>query len=179
MKNPPDTSALPEMLAAYLRVLCKGKPSAVLDIGCGAGRLVCELRERGVYAIGVEVHPSEAARATGIVVSADAAHLPFASGSFDWVSFRHVPHHLPQPRLAFAEAWRVCRHGIVMAEPYYDPSIPSQQISARLDSWMKQAERRRGDFHADVLCADELIGYLPDAAACQVETLVPLRPYPI
>jgi SAM-dependent methyltransferase len=56
----------------------------VLDVGCGPGRHVRALSERGVDALGLDVAASFlAAAGPGRWVRGDARQLPFAAGSFD------------------------------------------------------------------------------------------------
>jgi len=63
-----------------------GKPRAVLDLACGAGRHTDALRRSGYRALGVDLslilllHPPRVPS-----VAADMRLLPFAEGSFDWV----------------------------------------------------------------------------------------------
>lgn len=167
----------PELAQAFEQALRQTGPASVLDIGCGAGALVQALSKDGIHAIGIERHPSDSARATGRALAADAEQLPFQGGSFDWVVMRHVPHHLERPAAAFAEAWRVCQSGVLLAEPWYDTAVPSQRQALEIDRWLKHKDRRRGMFHADILSAADLIALLPREAECQVQTLAPLQPY--
>jgi SAM-dependent methyltransferase len=62
------------------------RPSAVLDLACGAGRHVAVLRRRGYRALGVDLSVTLLAHAGGLPrVAGDMRCLPFAAGSFDWV----------------------------------------------------------------------------------------------
>ena len=69
-----------------------GRGQAItLEIGCGDGRLLSRLRERGERAIGIDPSPAAIARGAargsvrGRLVVADAMALPFADGAFDQV----------------------------------------------------------------------------------------------
>jgi SAM-dependent methyltransferase len=166
-----------ELVDAFVRVLLEQQPTSYLDIGCGSGALVERLATHAIRTHGIEVTPTPAALATGLVSAADAHDLPFAAGSFDFVGFRHVPHHLPNLELALSEAWRVCRHGLLLAEPWFEPSAPSQVLTAELDGWLKVFERRRGRYHADALSVADLMAVLPDASNCRAEMLAPMHPY--
>src|ERR1043166_6773766 len=60
--------------------------SSVVDVGCGAGRAVAGLAERGVHAVGVDPDPWMLAEArkrwpTAEFREAGAEDLPFADGS--------------------------------------------------------------------------------------------------
>jgi SAM-dependent methyltransferase len=71
-----------------------GKAHALtLEIGCGDGRLLGRLRQRGERVIGVEPGLEAIARGGGNasihgrLVAADALQLPFADGTFDQAIF--------------------------------------------------------------------------------------------
>jgi SAM-dependent methyltransferase len=86
--------------------------STVVDVGCGAGRAVAELDERGVHAVGVDPSPwmLTAARERwpeGDFREAGAEDLPFADGSVRGYRADKVFHVLQEPERAVAEARRV------------------------------------------------------------------------
>ncbi|MDA3646507.1 methyltransferase domain-containing protein [Saccharopolyspora indica] len=88
----------------------------VADIGCGAGRAVGELRERGVAAIGLDVDRDMVAtareRLPGVDVRlADAGALPFADGELAGYRAEKVFHAIADPAAALAEARRVLAPG--------------------------------------------------------------------
>jgi SAM-dependent methyltransferase len=94
----------------------EGLAGAVLDVGCGGGRAVGELRARGVTAIGVDVDPAMVEAAAGRWPAsefrvADATALPFDDGSFTGYRADKVLHTLPEPERAVAEARRVLAAG--------------------------------------------------------------------
>ncbi|MBA2811441.1 methyltransferase domain-containing protein [Streptomyces sp. KM273126] len=85
---------------------------SVVDVGCGAGRAVAELANRGMKAVGVD--PSErmiaVARARwpeSDFHNAGAYELPLADSSMDGYRADKVFHELGEPELALAEARRV------------------------------------------------------------------------
>jgi ubiquinone/menaquinone biosynthesis C-methylase UbiE len=83
----------------------------VLDVGCGTGRLLDALAERGVAGTGVDKSPEMLAVARRklpdtTLAEAGAEELPFPDASFDRVVF-HLVVHLVERRRAFAEARRV------------------------------------------------------------------------
>src|SRR5215218_4552220 len=65
-----------------------GRPRAVLDLACGAGRHTAALRRRGFRTLGVDLSLTLLARmrASGLPrVAGDMRRLPFTAESFDWV----------------------------------------------------------------------------------------------
>ncbi|MEV0318075.1 methyltransferase domain-containing protein [Streptomyces sp. NPDC050658] len=91
--------------------------STVVDIGCGAGRAVAELSERGVHAVGVDPDPRMLAAArerwpsAGEFREAGAEDLPFADASVRGYRADKVFHVLQEPGRAVAEARRVLGPG--------------------------------------------------------------------
>lgn len=118
-----------------------GPSAAVLEIGCGTGRLLSVMRAAapGVRVAGADLSPfmlEAAARNSGLgintpgsgvagteptgLVHADARFLPWDDATFDVVAAAHVLGHVPRTAAAeiLSEAWRVLRPGgrIVVAE---------------------------------------------------------------
>ena len=148
----------------YLNHLAAQNPTEVLDIGCGSGMLLKACRERGIHATGVEAPgPSldELKQAGFEVTEGSAYDLPFEDQSIDWLSLRHVPHHLEHPARAFAELLRVAKRGVTLAEPHFDCSESSQAGAAALDVWEKRQHRRLGRTHDEVYNLGALLGLLP------------------
>lgn len=88
----------------------------VLDVACGTGAWLFELRGRGAKVAGVELSPAAAELCRQAMPDADvrvapAEHLPFADASFDLVScLGSLEHFLDQPA-ALREMLRVARPG--------------------------------------------------------------------
>ncbi len=96
----------------------------VLDVGCGTGRLLSLLAERGAVGTGVELAPEMVAVARRANPQMDirqgtAEDLPFDDGTFDLVVACLAYHHLGAPERFLAEATRVLVPGgrLVVAEP--------------------------------------------------------------
>ncbi|MEU1596019.1 methyltransferase domain-containing protein [Streptomyces sp. NPDC005708] len=90
--------------------------AAVVDVGCGAGRAVVELAERGVKAIGVDPDERMIAVARSRWPALDyriagAYELPMADASMDGFRADKVFHQLAEPERALAEAYRVLAPG--------------------------------------------------------------------
>ncbi|MCB9904395.1 MAG: class I SAM-dependent methyltransferase [Planctomycetes bacterium] len=159
-------------LEQFVASLLREAPNSVLDVGCGAGGLMKQVADRGVPVVGVDqAGPKlEALQAEGADARGGSAYeLPFDDGAFDWVTLRHVPHHLERPARAIAEAVRVCRTGVLIAEPAFDPSLPSQRTALQLDRWEKRMDRRGGMYHAEVHELGELVAMLPELPGVELE----------
>jgi SAM-dependent methyltransferase len=101
-------------------------PGAVLDVGCGQGQILAELRVLGWRVLGVEISPeaAEAVRRAGIPVAVgplESHH--FEDGAFDLVLFDRVLEHVERPREVLREAHRILRPGgrLVAVVPNFGP----------------------------------------------------------
>ncbi len=164
--SPLSTTNTDALRRAFIERVLACRPTSVLDVGAGAGTLVQACRAAGIRALGIE----PAGGGEG-VLRADATHLPAGDESWDWVTLRHVPHHLRRPAEAFAEAWRVARVGLWIAEPCFGRGSLSEgeRLGLAADRWLKRLDRRRGVFHADILGSAELAALLPPGARVREE----------
>ena len=127
------------------------KPDAtVIDVGCGTGRAVAELAERGARAIGVDLDPAmlTAARQRfpgADIRAADATTLPLADGEAQGFRADKVLHILPEPDAALAEARRVLAPGgrIVLVGQDWDTLV--------VDSGLGELTRRIITARADTI----------------------------
>jgi SAM-dependent methyltransferase len=106
----------PSPIRERLDLLGLGGAEAVLDVGCGNGTYLAELRRRRHRGrlVGADLSLGMArvvAADGGTPVVADAAHLPFPDAAFDAVLAMHMLYHVPQPDLAVRELRRVLRVG--------------------------------------------------------------------
>ena len=160
-------------LGRFVQWLIELEPESVLDVGCGSGRLLEQIHAAGITATGLDrAGPKlDELRAKGLEVREGTAYeLPFGDRSVDWVTLRHVPHHLEHPARAFAEALRVARTGVLIAEPSFDTSLASQRTAIELDLWEKRQDRRGGMHHAEVYELGALIAMLPADNGCEIES---------
>jgi arsenite methyltransferase len=121
----------------------------VLDVGCGAGLDTFVAAERvgpSGCAVGVDRTAAMVAVATAAgrpsgrqwpqFLVADAAHLPFANGAFDFVSSNGALNLVFDKAAAFAELARVLRPGgtLSVADVLIVESVP-EAVLASLDAW--------------------------------------------
>ncbi len=139
----------------------------VLDVGCGAGRLVRHLVEQGADATGIECGEAMLERAIDAdptqadrFVAGVGQDLPFDDASFDLVTFFYSLHHVPHEFMgaALAEAARVLRpQGLIwVLEPV--PSGPGFETFRVVDDETEvrtRAQEALDAFSASAVC-DEL-----------------------
>lgn len=105
--------------------------ATVLDVGCGEGYVLDELRARGAGAVcGADIVDLRAGRDIPFR-RYDGQTLPFTDGSFDLVMLNFVLHHVPNERkLALVqEALRVSRAKVFIVED--TPSTPFDWLFSR------------------------------------------------
>ena len=170
---------------AFGRDVVALRPQSLLDVGCGAGVLLAQLAGQGVPVRGIESNEGRVAdaRARGLDVQhGDACALPFRAAAFDRVVIRHVLHHLDAPEVAVGEAWRVARSGVILAEPFFEPSSPPQVALSRFDAFTSELLERGGHIHHPYLDAQRLsalVAGLPGASgAPETRTYVELTAVP-
>ena len=85
----------------------------VLDIGCGNGAYLTEMRRRGVDAVGCDLSQGmlAAARPHSTLANADVTALPFCPSAFDVVLAAHMLYHVADREAAAAEMRLVLRPG--------------------------------------------------------------------
>jgi ubiquinone/menaquinone biosynthesis C-methylase UbiE len=116
------------------------RPTSTLEVGCGDGALLCELRRRsfGGSMHGVEITEA-AVRIAGARTEIDSVelydgqHLRDADGSYELGIISHVLEHVIAPAVLLAEVARVCR-AVVVEVPLED------NLSARRADKREHAE---------------------------------------
>ena len=127
--TPPDASAeIRSIVSPSLADLIEKMDanSIVIDVGCGPGRVLGFLAQRGIRCIGLDRSPVSVDlavkryRRPGVV--GDNLQLPFADGCADLVISDGVIHHTEDPFAAFMENHRVLKPGGQMYLAVYKPS---------------------------------------------------------
>ena len=85
--------------------------TAVLDLGCGRGRLLDALPIERWIGLDGSATQLAACPGDGRKVLGDGGSLPFADGSFDAVAALYCLYHFDEPTVVVAEAHRVLRPG--------------------------------------------------------------------
>lgn len=86
----------------------------VLEIGCGNGHMLNQLRLKGASVVGVDLCKSMLISQDQNVILTDALSLPFLSCSFDVIVSVEVFCHIQHRNAFFSEIFRVLKpHGIV------------------------------------------------------------------
>ncbi|GII33761.1 methyltransferase domain-containing protein [Planotetraspora mira] len=125
-----------------------GTGSPIADVGCGPGRAVAELNERGRRAIGVDMNPEMIAIARRRWPDADfrtgdAGALPFEDGEVAGYRAEKVFHEIGDPARALEEARRVLTpggHVVLIGQDWdalvidsADPALTRTIVHARAD----------------------------------------------
>jgi SAM-dependent methyltransferase len=111
-------------------------PASTLEVGCGDGALLCELRRRGFGGrlSGVEITEAAVAIAReraqiDSVALYDGLHLPAADGAHELGILSHVLEHVPDPGALLAEVARACR--AVLVEVPLEANVSAQRSAKR------------------------------------------------
>lgn len=146
----------PAFYAKYIDTLAEaGAQGRVLDVGCGVGRVVASLRERGVDAAGVDVSEAniDRARKQGLPCEFyDGRRLPFATGDLAAAGALNVLEHVEEPEAFLEELVRVVRPGgrVLISSPNFFRSFgwrdyhPKMRgLANKWANWKRMAEKRR------------------------------------
>ena len=126
----------------YSRVLKSIKPFSHLkicyDLGCGSGKLITILNEKGYDAYGIDVKSSDR------VIAADLnKELPLLSESADLISSLANIEHLEQPLLNLQEIYRILRkNGVLVLTTPSTAAKPVLEFLAYQLKWIDETEIR-------------------------------------
>jgi SAM-dependent methyltransferase len=125
------------------------RPTRSLDVGCGIGALVSELRRRGVDAHGCDFSTTfidrARRRARPHLTQQDVTALRFPDNHFDLVTCMEVLEHLPVRviDLALAEMKRVSRGAVLVTTPSFGDDSNGGQGLPVADEWRDDAAAGR------------------------------------
>ncbi|MCO6010731.1 methyltransferase domain-containing protein [Actinoallomurus purpureus] len=160
-----------DLRARSYELLRPAPDARVADVGCGAGRAVAEMTERGARVTGVDVSERMLAVARrrwpgADVRVADACHLPFDDGELTGYRADKVYHELQDPARAAAEARRVLAPGgrVVLVGQDWDAFI----IDSGDPALTRTIVHTRADLVASPRVARHFRGLLLDAGFAEV-----------
>jgi ubiquinone/menaquinone biosynthesis C-methylase UbiE len=109
-------SSTRQFIAPLLDAVEVSDKMSILDVGCGPGYVSAAAAERGATAVGLDFSSAMIAIARQNLPrinfhEGDAQNLPFDNETFDRVVANFALLHLAEPERAFAEAFRVLKHG--------------------------------------------------------------------
>jgi SAM-dependent methyltransferase len=164
---PPDDPFLAAQLA-FIQARCPAPPAAILDAGCGTGRHVLALAERGHRVVGVDVSRPMLRQARAnpapprLLVQADLAALPFANESFAASLCLESPlaylHTNAELQSALYSLRRVLRAGAALIADVFDypgtlgagPVPPHRRVFAAPSGTVEVVESHRYEDHEQV-----------------------------
>jgi SAM-dependent methyltransferase len=155
--------AEPEYREQLLREVASFNPASLLEVGCGDGTFLRLAASLGAALHGIDPHAESVRklqREAFSVQTGVAEALPYPDGAHDLVVFSYAAHHIGDWPTALAEALRVARLGVVVLDPWFDASIPSQSVGLAFDRWCKAIDRSNGIVHNDCMDAAALLGTL-------------------
>jgi ubiquinone/menaquinone biosynthesis C-methylase UbiE len=111
-----ENKLMAEMEKTALRAVSIDAAHAVLEIGCGEGANIRNLKHRAPVFIGLDLYPEKLQFAASRIkharfVCGDATTLPFRDNYFDFVFCRDVLHHLKDKTKMIQEMIRVLKPG--------------------------------------------------------------------
>ena len=96
----------------------------LLDYGCGNGKFLLAMRDRGWQVQGMDLTPQavERCRAEGLEARLGRDMDEYPPNSFDAITLWQVIEHVPSPRQTLGQAWRALRPGglLTMSLPNFD-----------------------------------------------------------
>jgi SAM-dependent methyltransferase len=135
----------------------------VLDVGCGSGRMLATLAERGISGMGIDPFPSKTERCRRL----RAKEITQLAERFDLVYTRYALHHFEAPQQFPGKARLVLRpDGVLLIVDWIEGAktgVPEQYFAPQaVVGWMREAG-------FDLLCQEVrgqsmvIVGKLPPA----------------
>jgi SAM-dependent methyltransferase len=111
-----DERGYERLLREFIALVKPSKGETLLDVGCGSGAFVDQLKFMGLRTTGIDISfnnvriAAEKSSESAFLV-ADAEQLPFADREFDVVTLSGLLHHLPSLDKTLSESRRILKPG--------------------------------------------------------------------
>lgn len=133
--NPQKRNILLRALFLPLRGFVRGtlikSKAKILDVGCGSGQFLYEMKTLGMNAYGVEpgsIDENEAKKERLNIVNGTLENAKYPDNFFDIITINHVLEHVNDPAGTIKEMFRILKRGgmLIIGVPSY--SCPEAQI---------------------------------------------------
>jgi hypothetical protein len=178
----PKASLVQEHRVNHYRLLLERavsqRPESLLLVGSVSGLLLRSCRQFGVPAAALETDPGlvETLTRQGLPAMCwDRQRMPSGNKGYDWVTLHAAELDPASADDALREALRVARSGLVLAQPWFDLSLPDQELAATAEQWLQAQRLRRGESTGAVLSIDRVMRALPEVKRGEVEGQYVLR----
>jgi ubiquinone/menaquinone biosynthesis C-methylase UbiE len=125
-----------QRVRAIMSLLQPRRGEMVLEVGCGSGN-VLEALPQGVKPVGIDLSTilvresrTRLAERGGIIIQANAEHLPFPTGHFSRIMCTEVLEHVQRPEVVLGEIARVAKPDAIIVI-----SIPNERLIDSLRWW--------------------------------------------
>lgn len=120
----------------------------ILDVGCGTGEILKNIKERYsfVQLYGLDIseemlkQANDKLKGTATLILGDAENITLETNSFDLLLCTDSFHHYPNPQQAISEFYRVLKHGkFLLIADYWKP-FPIRQIMNLFISYSNEGD---------------------------------------
>ncbi|HXJ93868.1 MAG TPA: methyltransferase domain-containing protein [Terriglobia bacterium] len=175
------TRDTPEMLAQRVEFAGLMPGDLVLDVACGPGAFTLAAAQRVRFARGADLTAAMLRQARAFQQErgvknaffdcAEAERLPYADGTFDFVTCQFAFHHMPRPQATLREMVRVAKPG---GRIYLVDSVgPEDAAAAELHNHI---EKLRDPSHTDTLSSKTFLAMFVSQKLRVLKQLVLDRP---
>jgi SAM-dependent methyltransferase len=124
--------------------------SRVLEIGCGTGAILSEIKTKALHGLDIQPAPLIEAKfnaPNALLARGDALSLPYSNNAFDITLCHYLLLWVKNPLNALVEMKRVTRqngHVLALAEPDYSARVDKPVELVGLGRWQTEALQQQG-----------------------------------